>query len=101
MWCVNVFLQFFFPCPADHEPDWQPRAVFFLFVNMLMLFSHYADWAGPQPRLWFAEQGKKTKGNSLTHHIENRKKKRKKENHSHEPRKIRQRTKKEKKVDRQ
>ena len=19
------------PCPADHEPDWQPRAVFFLF----------------------------------------------------------------------
>ena len=26
-------------------------------ANML-LFAHYADRAGPQPRLWFAEQGK-------------------------------------------
>ena len=25
---------------------------------LLLLFSHDADWAALQPRLWFAEQGK-------------------------------------------
>ena len=29
-----IFLNLF-PCPADHEPNWQPRAVFFLFLNMV------------------------------------------------------------------
>jgi len=23
---------------------------------LLLLFSHYADWDGPQPRLWFYKQ---------------------------------------------
>ena len=27
-------------------------------ITQLLLLSHYADWAGPQPRLWFAEQEK-------------------------------------------
>ena len=27
-------------------------------MAMLFLLSHYADWAGPQSRLWFVEQGK-------------------------------------------
>ena len=31
-------------------------------LKLLLLFSHYADWAGPQPRLWFAEHGKITEG---------------------------------------
>ena len=29
-----------------------------LLLLLLLLFSHYTDWAGPQPRLWFAKQGK-------------------------------------------
>ena len=46
-WLLLFYLLIYFiflnllPCPADHEPDWQPRAVFFLFflfflfVNMV------------------------------------------------------------------
>ena len=35
---IILFFLNLLPCPADHEPDWQPRAVFFLFflfVNMV------------------------------------------------------------------
>ena len=41
-------------------------------LMLLLLFSHYADWAGPQPRLWFAEQGKKLKEHIHTPHRENK-----------------------------
>ena len=66
--------------------------------SFLLLFSHYADWAGTQPRLWFAEQESKTEGNTLTHHRENNlEKEREKENHSHEPRKNKAENKKKEK----
>ena len=39
---------------------------------MLLLFSDYADWAGPQPRLWFAEQGKELKEHIHTPRRENK-----------------------------
>ena len=59
-----------------------------------MLFSHYADWAGPQSRLWFAEQGKKLKEHSHTLHKKKKEKKERERYDSHEPRKIMQRAKK-------
>ena len=45
-----IFLNLF-PCPADHESDWQPRAVFFLF-SVLCLWT----WLGPDRLMWWIQQ---------------------------------------------
>ena len=50
-------------CPFVQPPlfrlfDGRASLALNFFRDRLLLFSHYADWAGPQLRLWFVEQGK-------------------------------------------
>jgi len=39
---------------AVNDASWKHWTKYF---KLLLLFSHYEGWAGPQPRLWFAYNG--------------------------------------------